>query len=196
MQSASVTSRITCGTTISAGTWCAGDVHHRCRHPDIGTGCCHRPSRRSGTSARPVDPIAEQRLLVGAQRERQVLHRDVERLVLLEAGVHPVRVLVRVSPDLGVFFVSSPETLRGSRCPPRTCRRSWCSRSAADVRLDRRHPPAAIVHCCQPSERALFGVPPRIATSPLSTPVLEGVREALAERAEVADHGQVVLTGV
>ena len=55
---------------------------------------------------------------------------------------------------------------------------------------------AGIVHCCQPRERALFGVPPRIAHLTRLDAVVQDLREALAERAEVlADHGQVVLTG-
>ena len=98
-QSSAVTCRITCGTTTSAGI----------SAPLIDIIAAVTPTRdwklppaeyqMLYVGSFRLRPVAEQVLLVGAQRDGEVLHRDAQVLVRLQADVHPVGVLVRPALD-------------------------------------------------------------------------------------------------
>ena len=108
------------------------ELHHRCRH---GRPRLEVAARRvADVEVRVVHllPVAEQRLLVGPQRDRQVVDRDAEVVVGLQRGVEPVGVLVRVPLDVGVGRQPAVHRLQGDVVDP--------VRVRGTERLDRRRP--------------------------------------------------------
>src|SRR5690606_3124576 len=135
-------------------------------------------------------PVAEQALFVGAQGDGQVLDRNPEFLVGLEAREDAVGVLVGVSGDVRVGGEEAAEDVGDDRVEPvRVTRgRVLVRRGLTTSMLSAR---AVIVHRCQPSDRALPGVPPSIATLPSPTPWLR-VSAKLSPRAHRSSPTTVV----